>query len=560
MRKTMNYIGLITALIVSTTGGYSQCTNASSWGSAAAPTGTTTTTISSCTYQTEYNTVTAVVAGETYESTYSLGGCITVHSGTPGGPVVASGTTPLTWTATVNGTYYIHYNTSCITCGTATSCGTSTITCTSCSSTGCAAVAPVPNDACYQQVIASDPYCCNTSWDLVCQGDYDACNGGGGGCVAVAPVPNDACYQQVIASDPYCCNTSWDVLCQDDYDACSGGGGGGCTGFSTNDYCNDAALLAQGAGTWSSTTSSTYTADLPGNVGSVFCGSIENNSWYMFTAQSTTETFPITSVFNCNNGWGIQAQVYSFTTDVNGCCTGFTSVSNCYNPGTTTTGTVTANGLTVGNTYMLMIDGNAGDDCDFTISNWTATGILPVELVDFKGVAMPDENILTWKTKSEADNDHFNVMRSADGVNFEKIGEIDGAGSSSIVLRYSFTDRSTKTGKVYYRLQQVDFNGKTELSEVIVLDREADTYGIVDFWPNPANERLFVELNPMVGTTSNGLLEIVDIYGNKLQSMTINSQQFELLEFDLNNMTPGVYLLRYTDKRGSVTVRKFIRL
>jgi len=43
--------------------------------------------------------------------------------------------------------------------------------------------------------------------------------------------------------------------------------------------------------------------------------------------------------------------------------------------------------LTVGNTYMLMFDGNAGDNCDFTISNWTATGIvLPVELVDLNAV------------------------------------------------------------------------------------------------------------------------------------------------------------------------------
>lgn len=105
---------------------YGQCTNTSSWGSATAPTSGTV-TISTCTYQSEYNTINGVVAGTTYESTYSLGGCITVHEGTPGGPVVTFGTTPLQWTAPSNGTYYIHYNTSCATCGTAFSCGTTTI-------------------------------------------------------------------------------------------------------------------------------------------------------------------------------------------------------------------------------------------------------------------------------------------------------------------------------------------------------------------------------------------------------------------------------------------------
>lgn len=557
MKQLLQITGFVLTLTAFGITGNAQCTNPWSWGSAAAPTGTSTTTISTCTYQEEYNTVSNVVAGTTYESTYSLGGCITVHSGSPGGPVVAFGSTPLTWTATVSGTYYIHYNTSCITCGTATSCGTSTIACTSCGA-GCPVVAPVPNDACYQQVITNDTYCCNTAWDAICQGDYDACNAAA--CTAPAPVPNDACYQQVITNDSYCCNNTWDAICQSDYDLCngSGGGGAGCTGQTTNDYCNDAALLTQGSGTWSSTTSSTYTADLPGNINSVFCGSIENNSWYMFTAQSTTETFPISSVFNCTSGWGIQAQVYSFTTDVNGCCTGFTAVSNCYNPANTTTGTVTATGLTIGNTYMLMIDGNAGDDCDFTVSNWTATGILPVELVDFNGIALPDENILKWTTKSELDNDHFNVMRSYDGVNYEVIGVVEGAGNSSAALHYNFSDRTVKTGKVYYRLEQVDISGKSELSETIVLDREADTYGVVGFWPNPAKERLLVEVNPMIGVSS-GKLEIVDVHGAILESRIIDFEQFKLLEFDLNSIESGVYFLRYTDKRGGVTVKKFIK-
>jgi hypothetical protein len=144
----------------------------------------------------------------------------------------------------------------------------------------------------------------------------------------------------------------------------------------TEDFCPYAATLTQGAGSWTSSTNPTYTVDPPGNVNSVFCGSIENNSWYQFTALGATETFNITSVTNCANGFGIQAEIYEVTYDASGCCTGFTSVSNCFNPGTSSTGTFTASGLTPGNNYMLMFDGNAGDNCDFSISNWTASGIL----------------------------------------------------------------------------------------------------------------------------------------------------------------------------------------
>jgi hypothetical protein len=108
------------------------CTNSSSYGSAVAPTTPTTVTISTCNYQTEYSTITGIVSGQTYQFGYSLGGYITVHTGTFNGPIVAYGNAPLNWASTFTGTVYVHYNTNS-SCGTATTCGTSTITCVTCS-------------------------------------------------------------------------------------------------------------------------------------------------------------------------------------------------------------------------------------------------------------------------------------------------------------------------------------------------------------------------------------------------------------------------------------------
>ncbi|MCC6837117.1 MAG: hypothetical protein IT234_01150, partial [Bacteroidia bacterium] len=100
-------------------GGGGGCANATSFGGTAAPVSNNPITISSCNYQSEYNTITSVTAGSTYTSNSSCGGYITVHSGTPTGPVVGQGNAPLSWTATVSGTYYISYNTNSA-CGTAT--------------------------------------------------------------------------------------------------------------------------------------------------------------------------------------------------------------------------------------------------------------------------------------------------------------------------------------------------------------------------------------------------------------------------------------------------------
>ena len=112
-------------------GGGGPCTNAFAYVTTTMPSTPGLFTVSSCTFQNEYNTFNSVVAGRQYRSTYSLGGWITVRHTTPGGTVVSSGPSPLTWTAPVSGTYYVHYNTNSG-CGTASSCGTDYIECLSC--------------------------------------------------------------------------------------------------------------------------------------------------------------------------------------------------------------------------------------------------------------------------------------------------------------------------------------------------------------------------------------------------------------------------------------------
>ena len=113
-----------------------QCTNTSSYGSAVAPAGTAVTTISTCSYQTEYSTITSVVAGNRYVVTNNAaaGAFITIRFATSNGTAVAAGFSPLQFTAPCSGTYYAHWNTNAA-CGTATGCTTTTISCVSCGAT-----------------------------------------------------------------------------------------------------------------------------------------------------------------------------------------------------------------------------------------------------------------------------------------------------------------------------------------------------------------------------------------------------------------------------------------
>ena len=141
-----------------------------------------------------------------------------------------------------------------------------------------------------------------------------------------------------------------------------------CTNPTANDNCLAATPICNLNG-YCGSTSSCYTAT---QIPAGFCGSVENNSWLSFVASATSATFDI-NVGNCLNSQGIQMEVYSTTN-----CVTFTSFSNCWNPGTETNGTITATPLVIGNTYYLMIDGYAGDVCDYSIS--ATSGVLTVSV------------------------------------------------------------------------------------------------------------------------------------------------------------------------------------
>jgi hypothetical protein len=125
--------------------------------------------VSTCTFQNEYTTLTSGIAGRQYRSSYSLGGWITVRHTTPGGTAVASGPSPLTWTAPISGTYYVHYNTNSG-CGTASSCGTDYIECLT-----CVATPPPANDlVCNATAIACSQSLSGTTVDATNSGTAEA--------------------------------------------------------------------------------------------------------------------------------------------------------------------------------------------------------------------------------------------------------------------------------------------------------------------------------------------------------------------------------------------------
>lgn len=147
-------------------------------------------------------------------------------------------------------------------------------------------------------------------------------------------------------------------------------------------------------------------------------------------------------------------------------------------------------GFTVIRSFSVDNDGQGNS----TLIDLRGNFVLPVELISFNGEKKGQTSLLTWKTAQEQNNDHFEIERSPDGsVNsFVSVGTIPGKGNTNNITSYSFTDRMPLDGINYYRLKQVDIDGKFTYSRTIPITFAGLDKVIV--YPNPASDRLYIRL------------------------------------------------------------------
>lgn len=106
-----------------------------------------------------------------------------------------------------------------------------------------------------------------------------------------------------------------------------------------------------------------------------------------------------------------------------------------------------------------------------TLGSTSSASPLPVELLYFDGEVLNENNVrLSWATATESNNQKFEIYRAFENANFEKITELNGIGYSSSEVEYSFLDEDLKNGQYYYRLKQIDFNGDSEVFNIIAVN------------------------------------------------------------------------------------------
>jgi hypothetical protein len=223
---------------------------------------------------------------------------------------------------------------------------------------------------------------------------------------------------------------------------------------------------------------------------------------------------------------------------------------------TTVTGnTVQNNSLAVsGSGRYVRMNGTARATAfGYSLWEFTVSGsiILPVTLTDFTATDESEKTVLLqWKTQQEHNNKSFEIQRSSNGLAFTKIGEVAGHINSSVVASYEFNDMQPFNGNNFYRLKQVDLDGKFVFSKIILLTLNRKDPSRFRIYPDPVIDQMTIENNS--GELINNI-QIYSLSGTLLKTYQGIFQQQQSL--DLLSLSPGMYLIKIQTTKSQEVFR-----
>lgn len=195
-----------------------------------------------------------------------------------------------------------------------------------------------------------------------------------------------------------------------------------------------------------------------------------------------------------------------------------------------------------------------GGGAQITEDNFDCSGAslpaLPVELLSFRATGQEDQTRLDWSTATELNNAGFKVERLAATGDWEMLGFVEGVGTTNDLTDYVFYDENPKEGINYYRLKQIDFDGKYEYSNIVsvLFERSGTVYNM---YPNPAsNDRVFLEI-PETNTT----VTLLDNHGRIILENLFDQGVNEL---PLKQISAGIYYVKFVNGHRSETKRLVI--
>lgn len=175
---------------------------------------------------------------------------------------------------------------------------------------------------------------------------------------------------------------------------------------------------------------------------------------------------------------------------------------------------------------------------------------LPIELVSFNSNCINNKATLTWETSSETNNSYFNIEKSNDGVNWKKIGKLDGQGNSSTFKKYSFIDNEKIIATSFYRLKQIDIDGSFTYSTIATIRNCNQKDIAISVSPNPVKNLVTIKFDKEIGRQE---IQIFDLEGKLIKNLFVeNNTQINVAE-----LPKALYIIQL--KNDKTKYVKFIK-
>ncbi|HEY4149969.1 MAG TPA: T9SS type A sorting domain-containing protein [Chitinophagaceae bacterium] len=196
------------------------------------------------------------------------------------------------------------------------------------------------------------------------------------------------------------------------------------------------------------------------------------------------------------------------------------------------------------------------DEISITAASLSA-GSLPVTLVNFTAQAQTPGVMLKWNTATEINNDHFEIDRSSDGISFDSIGTVKGAGNSNILKSYSYADAYPMSGTNYYRLKQVDIDGNTQYSPTETVTVATAAANSMSIFPNPASSQFTITLKN--SSSQAYVVSLIDLSGKQVFTTGAAAGNNQLHVVLNGKIIPGVYIVKLTSGNETLFSKIIIR-
>ncbi len=181
-----------------------------------------------------------------------------------------------------------------------------------------------------------------------------------------------------------------------------------------------------------------------------------------------------------------------------------------------------------------------------------AFGALPVTWKYFNGIAQDQSNLLSWATGAELNASHFVIERSIDGLEYYKIEQITAKNNVS-GFEYKFNDDKIAPDQSYfYRLRQVDFDGKSSLSDDVFIARKPSEE--IDFtFNNPSFNHLDLQFNKEYKIEDGAKLKVFSADGTLIRKQVLTGSRAKF-----NDLANGIYFINMTIGTTSINKKAII--